>query len=357
MTSSLRKLKAMVLGHNLDVNTTAATLEEAAVPVSRDDCRACADPCDVGHDDYPSKFDVDMETEMLGSMKPYRRQVVISTGKADWPHDVSSESGSLASYLSSTVSSAPHPPKPASPPASDPVKHVAGVYTSAESSKITVLNGSHRSLSDEPKRDTVLVLPDYKIVTEVERSERGAEELFHDAVDPAVPRAGAAVDGSDVRSYVLPYSCVILLCSHKRRDNRCHIAAPKLEHGLAHALGLAGWEVHTQPDDPAAHGTAPLEHLAGSAEERDAAYDTLLHEAAAAQRALIVKVSHVGGHKFAGNCIIYTPQGASVWYGRVTPHDVDVVVRETILGGRILPPLLRGGLNISRPGRTSLNDW
>ena len=48
MTSSLRKLKAMVLGHNLDMTTTAATLEEAAVPVSRDDCRACADPCDVG---------------------------------------------------------------------------------------------------------------------------------------------------------------------------------------------------------------------------------------------------------------------------------------------------------------------
>ena len=54
---------------------------------------------------------------------------------------------------------------------------------------------------------------------------------------------------------------------------------------------------------------------------------------------------------------IYTPQGVSIWYGRVTPHNVDAVVRETILGGKILPPLLRGGLNISRPGHTSLNDW
>lgn len=132
---------------------------------------------------------------------------------------------------------------------------VAGVYNPLETNKITVLNGSHRSLSDDPERDTVLVLPDYKVVQEVARSAKGAEELFKDAVDPAVPRAGAVVEGSDVRSYVLPYSCVILLCerhpyqpslslifsnaqfllgSHKKRDNRCHIAAPKLEHSTSH---------------------------------------------------------------------------------------------------------------------------
>ena len=48
MSVQLRKLKAMVLGHNLDMQTTAASLEDANVPVSRDDCRACADPCDIG---------------------------------------------------------------------------------------------------------------------------------------------------------------------------------------------------------------------------------------------------------------------------------------------------------------------
>ena len=133
---------------------------------------------------------------------------------------MSSESGSLASYLSSAVSSAPHPPKPAAPPTSEAAKHVAGVYTSAESSKITVLNGSHRSLSDEPKRDTVLVLPDFKVVTEVDRSEHGAEALFRAAVDPAVPRAGAAADGGAVRSYVLPYACVVLLCAPPPRPAR-----------------------------------------------------------------------------------------------------------------------------------------
>jgi hypothetical protein len=27
-----------------------------------------------GHEEYPKKFDVDMETQMLGTVKPYRRQ-------------------------------------------------------------------------------------------------------------------------------------------------------------------------------------------------------------------------------------------------------------------------------------------
>lgn len=54
---------------------------------------------------------------------------------------------------------------------------------------------------------------------------------------------------------------------------------------------------------------------------------------------------------------IYTPQGAGVWYGRVTPHDVESIVINTIIGGLVLPPLLRGGVNLSRPGCKTLNDW
>ena len=54
---------------------------------------------------------------------------------------------------------------------------------------------------------------------------------------------------------------------------------------------------------------------------------------------------------------IYTPQGSSVWYGRVTPHQVDAIVRDTIIGGKVLPPLLRGGLNLARPESKTLNDW
>ena len=54
---------------------------------------------------------------------------------------------------------------------------------------------------------------------------------------------------------------------------------------------------------------------------------------------------------------IYTPSGSGIWYGRVTPHDVDSIVMNTIINGLVLPPLLRGGLNLSRPNCSTLNDW
>ena len=120
--------------------------------------------------------------------------------------------------------------------------------------------------------------------------------------------------------------------------------------------------MHTQLDDLAEHG-APLEELAGTDAEREAAVLEQLkarswaHAAADDRRALILNISHVGGHKFAGNVIIYTPQNVGVWYGRVTPQHCDAIVKETILGGKIFPALLRGGINIARPGRQSLNDW
>lgn len=55
--------------------------------------------------------------------------------------------------------------------------------------------------------------------------------------------------------------------------------------------------------------------------------------------------SHVGGHKFAGNLVIYRPDwNSGVWYGRITPHDVPEIVRETVVGGRVLGKYWRGGL-------------
>lgn len=65
--------------------------------------------------------------------------------------------------------------------------------------------------------------------------------------------------------------------------------------------------MHTQLDDPSDHG-APLEELAGTADEKDGEYAQRLHAfdptTADPRRALILKISHIGGHKFAGNVIV-----------------------------------------------------
>ena len=146
--------------------------------------------------------------------------MLISTGKSDWPHDVTTETGTLANFLNTAASSAPKstPAAITTNGSGAAAKAVAGVYDPTSTAKTTILDASHVSLSDHPERDTVLVLPDYKIVTEVERTLEGAQRLWREAVDPAVGRAGAIPtededSPSPLRSYVLPYSVVILLCA------------------------------------------------------------------------------------------------------------------------------------------------
>ena len=70
-------------------------------------------------------------------------------------------------------------------------------------------------------------------------------------------------------------------------------------------------------------------------------------------------ISHVGGHKYAGNVIVYIPPGMKeagssvvhplagkgIWYGRIEPKHVQGVVEETILGGKVITDHFRGGID------------
>lgn len=199
---------------------------------------------------------IDTTSDMLGSVKPYRRQVhnfcicdcgivylittrnqvVISTGKSDWEHSVTSEQGSLASHLStiekaapltiagdSTPGTASVPGTPLTPTSQFP-SAVAGIFKDSETHAVAILNGSHDTLSKDNDHETVLVFPDYKVVTEVPRSLDGARELWRNSVNPSVPRMGSSSEANTIKSWVIPYTCVILICErplyHRTSDIR-----------------------------------------------------------------------------------------------------------------------------------------
>ena len=69
-------------------------------------------------------------------------------------------------------------------------------------------------------------------------------------------------------------------------------------------------------------------------------------------KADVALISHIGGHKYAGNVILYLPTslagnslgGSGIWYGRVDPSKVEGIVQETVLNGRIIADLFRGGI-------------
>jgi hypothetical protein len=90
----LSRLVAILLNPTSDPEQTHSALEAAGVPVSFADCRNCPNPCNdgkqnklplrdmanfrfSGHEEYPRRMasTIDTTSEMLGSVKPYRRQV------------------------------------------------------------------------------------------------------------------------------------------------------------------------------------------------------------------------------------------------------------------------------------------
>ncbi|KAG2152938.1 Sucrase/ferredoxin-like-domain-containing protein [Suillus clintonianus] len=351
MSSALTgKLKAFVLG-SPNAKKVYQNLQAADIPVTTAECRSCADPCDQDHDDFSSRLDIDMDSDMLGSVKPYHRQVVISTGKTDWANEVTEAEGTLAAFLNTVNTSLGTSKKPKSNNGSSP----PGVFSHTEAGRLAILNGSHKPFSHDESEETVIVLPDFMVVSGVPRTLAGAEALWKAAVDPSLDRAGVTTRTDNLNTWVLPYSCLILLCSHKRRDKRCAVAAPILEQAFHQYLEREGWEVHTDLHDLTSEPS--LESQASSTTEKGQLIETQLKSLQAEHKALILKNSHVGGHKFAGNCIIYTPRGAGVWYGRVTPHEVESIVKHTIIDGQVLPIILRGGVDLACRGKKSLYDW
>lgn len=177
------------------------------------------------------------------------QQVLISTGKADWAKEVTDVDGTLAKYLSDAdsrlgsgrkkekerskdskdkLASPPSSPKDSSNgnaramPAPAPGPLPAGVFAATSHQRLSVLNGSHHALTtDADTHATALVLPDYVAIASVPVSSVGAEALWRHACDPAVERAGThavPTEGSDkseeaeLKTWPLPYNCVILLC-------------------------------------------------------------------------------------------------------------------------------------------------
>lgn len=130
----------------------------------------------------------------------------------------------------------------------------------------------------------------------------------------------------------LHHSPVILICGHGGRDMRCGIMAPVLEEQFRKVLESKG--IFTQ----AKCGRDSID---------------------SPDRAHVGQISHVGGHKYAGNVIVYIPKsmkyenssaphplaGKGIWYGRIEPKHVEGVVEETVLGGKVVSDHFRGGID------------
>lgn len=140
---------------------------------------------------------------------------------------------------------------------------------------------------------------------------------------------------------------LVLICGHGGRDMRCGVMGPVLRDEFEAQLPRAGVEVLRGPVLNESV-VAPAALPGGDAAPGGAELPTT---------ARVGLISHIGGHKFAGNVIIYLPPnltrdgmlphplaGHGVWYGRVEPKHVEGLVQETIIKGNVVTDHFRGAI-------------
>lgn len=103
----------------------------------------------------------------------------------------------------------------------------------------------------------------------------------------------------------------VFVCSHGSRDRRCGVCGPTLVSRFREEIDVRG--LHAQVS--------------------------------------VSPCSHIGGHKYAGNLIIFAPnsdkQVTGHWYGYVTPDDVPILLDQHIGKGEIIDRLWRGQMGLS----------
>ncbi|KAI9688358.1 MAG: hypothetical protein M1822_001307 [Bathelium mastoideum] len=306
------------------------------------DGEECLHDCESCTIKLPNKWKIDDDAKLYGEIKGWQTHLIVATGKTDWVRDVADEKGS--------------------------------VMEAVEKSKVQPNNGKLMlSASNIPMHSehgsssTCILLPSFTIIDNVTPSSvptlidscvnagptnttplltthpaSAATNTSSDENPPTLsngtPSSSSALSAAGLTTRPCPHRYLILLCSHRTRDARCGQSAPLLRREFERHLRPLG--LYRDLDDERPGGVG------------------------------IYFISHVGGHKFSANCMVYrrgdaagaAPAAAGedggrsmeaaqcMWLARVRPEDCENIVRYTILQGKVVKPesQLRGGFDRAR---------
>jgi len=307
--------------------------------IDGEDCDHDCESCIVS---LPRGFKIDEDDKLYGHINGWANHLLVATGKTDWVRDVADEKGSVMEAIEKKASVKPRNGK---------------LMLSASN----IPTPTHSS--DYAKPTTVLLLPAFVIIENV--TPRSVNTLITEFIDRAptntTPLGPLTIPTSlsnplpsaeQLTSRPSPHRALILLCSQKTRDARCGQSAPLLRKEFERHLRLLGLSRDLDDERPGGVG--------------------------------IYFISHVGGHKYSANVMIYRrpdafalddleraklagevcpmpsktvpeeviEQGAAqcIWLARVKPVDCENIVKFTVLQGKVVKPetQLRGGFDRQR---------
>ncbi|KAK3995879.1 acyltransferase [Cladorrhinum sp. PSN332] len=339
--SLINSAKALYIGNSGSKAELSDLFSAVDKEVDGEDCDRDCDSCAI---QYPKGFKIDEEDKLYGFVKGWSTHVLVATGKSDWVRDVADEKGSVMQALS----------------------HVKGPTNGRLMVSASNIPTPHQTTSySEPT--TVLLLPAFTVVENVTPATVPIlVSIIDDAPTNTSPLEPVSIPKSleaplpeatpavlrELTTRPSPHRALILLCSQKTRDARCGQSAPLLRKEFQRHLQPLG--LYRDFDDERPGGVG------------------------------IYFISHVGGHKYSANVMIYRRQDAfgldevqmgklteeerqrvvpikkegtkeeddfgaaqCIWLARVRPEDCEGIVKWTVLQGKVVKPerQLRGGFD------------
>ncbi|KAH7635199.1 Sucrase/ferredoxin-like-domain-containing protein [Sordaria sp. MPI-SDFR-AT-0083] len=285
--SLLNSAKSLAIG---DSGSKASTPEDLFPVVSKevdgDDCDHECATCTIS---YPRTFKIDEEDELYGQIKGWATHVLVATGKTDWVRDVADEKGSVMQAIAGAK--APGNGKLMLSASNMPTPH----QTTSYSEPTTLLLLPAFILIENVTPATVPFLLE-KIVSSAPTNNTPLTPFsIPPSLEAPLPEASPAYI-KELTTRPCPHQALILLCSQKTRDARCGQSAPLLRKELQRHLQPLG--LYRDLDDERPGGVG------------------------------IYFISHVGGHKYSANMLVYR---------RPDAFGLDHVERAKEGGGELRP--------------------
>ncbi|KAF1845113.1 uncharacterized protein K460DRAFT_286185 [Cucurbitaria berberidis CBS 394.84] len=339
--------------------------------IDGDDCLHDCATCTIK---YPRKFDIDETEELYGHVKGWSTHLLVATGKADWVRDVADEKGSIMEAVdrgSVQPSNGKLMLSASDIPIPDHSDHSTTVLLLPAWQFIDDVTPANTPelitefVNRGPTNNTPLHAPTAALPTSIPADESSSSDPASAASPATIPPSISTA--SSLKARPCPHKYLIMMCSQKTRDARCGQSAPLLKREFERLLRPLGLYRDLHDERPGGVG--------------------------------IYFISHVGGHKFSANVIIYRhssvvehPKEANghvngvqealeelklehedgqevvldvneeqkaevdgeaaqcIWLGRVRPEDCENIIRYTLLQGKVVKPArqLRAGFDRSK---------